>query len=257
MRRLTEIAPGLLLATSECFVTSSVVVAGNDGGCLVIDPAVTIDDLAGLVADLDELGLRPVAGFATHPHWDHILWTQGLGDVPRYASAEAVRVAERERSGLIEGVQQSAPGHDLGLFGRLVPVEAAGQTSALAWNGPPARVVTHAGHAPGHSAVFLPDSGTLVAGDMCSDIEIPLLDTDQADPVGDYRAGLRLLADLPVRLVIPGHGHTGDAGEFRRRVAADLAYLDDLERGPDTGDPRLAVAWLQAEHSRQAAHLHP
>jgi hydroxyacylglutathione hydrolase len=245
------------MATAECFVTNSVVVAGSHAGCLVIDPAVTVNDLSGIVADLDDLGVRPVAGFATHPHWDHILWTEGLGDVPRYASAEAVRVAERERSGLIEGVQSSAPGHDLGLFGKLVLVEAAGESSALSWNGPPAQVVTHAGHAPGHSAVFLPDSGILVAGDMCSDIEIPLLDLDQHDPVGDYRAGLRLLADLPVRLIVPGHGHIGDAREFRRRVAADLAYLNDLDRGPDTDDPRLAEAWLQAEHARQARYLHP
>lgn len=256
MRRLREIAPGILLATSECFVTSSVVVAGSHGGCLVIDPAVTVDDLSGIVADLDELGVRPVAGFATHPHWDHILWTEGLGNVPRYASPETVMVAERERSGLIEGVQSSAPGHDLGLFGKLVPVEAAGETSALAWNGPPARVVTHAAHAPGHSAVFLPDSGILVAGDMCSDIEIPLLDLDQPDPVGDYRAGLRLLADLPVRLVVPGHGHVGDGSEFRRRVAADLSYLDDLDGGSDSDDPRLAEDWLRAEHARHASHLH-
>ena len=39
----------------------------------------------------------------------------------------------------------------------------------------------HDGHAPGHGAVFLPESGVLIAGDMCSDVEIPLLDTDAAD----------------------------------------------------------------------------
>ena len=116
-------------------------------------------------------------------------------------------------------------------------------------------MVTHQGHAPGHSAVFLPDSGTLVAGDMCSDTEIPLLDLDQADPVGDYLAGLNRLAALPVVRVIPGHGTAGDAAEFLRRVEADIAYLVSLQRGDEPHDPRLEADWLISEHRRQVAHV--
>ena len=74
----------------------------GEGGCLVIDPAVTVDEVAGLAADLRGLSLRPVAGFATHPHWDHVLWSSELGDVPRYASPLTAATAERERAGLIE-----------------------------------------------------------------------------------------------------------------------------------------------------------
>jgi glyoxylase-like metal-dependent hydrolase (beta-lactamase superfamily II) len=89
---------------------------------------------------------------------------------------------------------------------------------------------------------------------MCSDVEIPLLDLDSADPFLDYREGLRLLADVPgVRVVVPGHGHVGDGAEFRRRIAADLAYLDALQGGGDISDPRLTEDWLRAEHARQRA----
>jgi hydroxyacylglutathione hydrolase len=97
----------------------------------------------------------------------------------------------------------------------------------------------------------------LVAGDMYSDLEIPLLDLDPADPLGDYRSGLDRLAALPVRLVVPGHGRPGDAAEFRRRVAADLRYLAGIERGEDTGDPRLAEAedWLRQEHDKQLQYV--
>lgn len=213
----------------------------------------TVADLEGLVADLAELGLRPTAGFATHPHWDHVLWHSGLGAVPRYASQRAATVAVRERSGLIEGAEDSAPGHDLDLFGRLDPLEPG--CEAVPWDGPDARLVTHDGHAPGHSAIFLPDSGTLMAGDMCSDIEIPLLDRDQDDQVGDYRAGLARLADLPVRLLVPGHGSATDAAGFRRRVDADLKYLDDLERGAGSRDPRLTGDWIISEHRAQLTRL--
>src|SRR5262249_15313333 len=163
-------------------------------------------------------------------------------------SAAAVATAERERAGLIEGVEQAAPAHDLEVFARLVPLAAG--ADVLAWGGPTARIVEHRAHAPGHAAVFFPASGTLVAGDQCSDIEIPLIDLDQADPVGDYLAALDLFRELPVERVIPGHGHIGDAAEFRRRIDADVRYLENLRAGRDCDDPRLATDWLAAEHAR-------
>lgn len=252
MNRLTEISTGVYVATADLYVTNSTVVSDGDGGCLLIDPAVTVADLAGLAADLRGLALRPRAGFATHPHWDHVLWSSELGDVPRFASPLAAAVAARERAGLIEGMQTSAPGHDLDLFGRLAALD---QPDAIAWDGPRAVVVTHQAHAPGHCAVFFPDGRTLVAGDMCSDIEIPLLDLDQADPIGDYLAGVNRLAELPVERVIPGHGAVGDGAEFSRRIELDRAYLDDLRRGRDLRDPRPIAGWLITEHEKQAAWL--
>jgi glyoxylase-like metal-dependent hydrolase (beta-lactamase superfamily II) len=231
-----------------------VVAGGTGGGSLLIDPAVTVPELAAIAAQLAAARLLPQAGFATHPHWDHVLWCSGLGDVPRYAAQRAAAVAAAERDGLVSGMQAAAPGHDLALFGRLTAL--APDAEAISWDGPQARVITHDGHAPGHSAVFLPGTGTLVAGDMLSDIEIPLLDLAGHDPLGDYRAGLGLLAALPgVRHIVPGHGSVGDAAEFRRRVAADVAYLDGLARGEDTGDSRLALEWLRREHEQHVAHV--
>src|SRR5260370_41459532 len=105
-----------------------------------MEPAVTVAELAGLEFDLRILQLHPRAGFATHPHWDHVLWSAELGEVPRFASPLTVAAAVRERARLIEGVQRSAPGHDLDLFGRLNPLD---RPDAIAWNGPRALVVTH------------------------------------------------------------------------------------------------------------------
>jgi glyoxylase-like metal-dependent hydrolase (beta-lactamase superfamily II) len=125
----------------------------------------------------------------------------------------------------------------------------------IPWDGPQARVLSHDAHAAGHAAIFLPACGVLAAGDMLSDVEIPLLDLGSPDPFGTYRAGLGSLARLPgVRLVVPGHGHVGDGAAFASRVAADFGYLDALEAGRDVADPRLLPAdagWLRAEHARQ------
>jgi glyoxylase-like metal-dependent hydrolase (beta-lactamase superfamily II) len=166
----TEIAPGVLVATGVLYTTTTTVVAGPDGSCLVIDPAVTPAEIAGLAAVLSARGLRPVAGWSTHPHWDHVLWHASLGDVPRYAAPAAATAAGAQHSRLAAQAQEDAPGHDLSLLGKLTPLPAA----AIPWAGPAAEVIVHDGHAPGHGAVFLPDSGVLVAGGMCSDIEMPL-----------------------------------------------------------------------------------
>jgi glyoxylase-like metal-dependent hydrolase (beta-lactamase superfamily II) len=250
MRRFREVAPGVLVATADAYTTTSTVVVDDDGGCLVIDPAVSVADLAALAADLAGAGLRPRAGFATHPHWDHVLWSRDLGDVPRYAAPGAVAAAGSWREEMIARVQEEAPGHDLGLFGRLTPLPAG--AGHVPWDGPAAQVIVHNGHAPGHGAVFLPDAGVLVAGDMLSDIEIPLLDTDASDPLGDYRAGLGLLGAVPgVRWLVPGHGHVGDAAEFGRRLDADARYLDLLAAGEPFDDPRCTQPWLRDRHRQQ------
>jgi glyoxylase-like metal-dependent hydrolase (beta-lactamase superfamily II) len=253
---LTEIAPGVLVATSSYALTTTTVIVGaaGSGGCLVVDPAVTVADLAALAAALVALGLRPAVAWSTHPHWDHVLWSRELGDAPRYAAPAAVSIAESERDGIIDGAEKAAPGHDLSLIGRLRPLDAP----VISWDGPPAQLIVHDGHAPGHGAVSLPDSGVLLAGDMCSDVEIPLLDTVAADPLGDYRTGMERLAAVPgVRQVVPGHGHIGDAAEFRRRLALDAAYLDAITSGKPSDDPRLedCAEWMRVTHDEQVRYF--
>jgi glyoxylase-like metal-dependent hydrolase (beta-lactamase superfamily II) len=243
---LTEIASGVFVTTSEFCLTTSTVVAAADGSCLLVDPGVTVAEITGLAQALSARGLRPVVAWSTHPHWDHVLWHTSLGDdVPRYAAPAAARIAETERAGLIKGVQATAPGYDLALFGQLTPLTA----DAMPWDGPAAELIVHNAHAPGHGALYLPVTGVLIAGDMCSDVEIPLLDTAEGDPLGDYRTGLSRLSAVPdVRHVVPGHGHVGDGYEFRRRVAVDTAYLDELERGKLFEDPRITPGWMRAAH---------
>ena len=255
VRSLTEVAPGVLVATSSYAMTTSTVVVGSSGGCLVIDPAVTTADLAGLAAELAARGLRPAVGWSTHPHWDHVLWSRELGDAPRYAAPAAITSAEAERDSILDGAWQAVPDLDPELVGRMRLLDA----SAIPWDGPEARLIVHDGHAPGHGAVFLPESGVLIAGDMCSDVEIPLLDTDAADPLGDYRTGMQRLASAPgVRRVVPGHGHIGDAAELRRRLALDAAYLDAVSAGRPYDDPRLtpdSPEWMRAMHEEQVRYF--
>jgi glyoxylase-like metal-dependent hydrolase (beta-lactamase superfamily II) len=249
---VSEVAPGVFVATALAYTTTTTIVAGPDGGCLLIDPAVSVAEVAALAGWLTARGLRPVAGWSTHPHWDHLLWSAALGDAPRYATPRAVATAARERAALASELAAAAPGHDGDLFATAAPLRG----NEIPWPGPRAVIITHDAHAPGHGAIYLPGTGVLIAGDMCSDIEIPLPDMTAADPFGDYRRGLGTLAAVPgVRVIVPGHGHVGDRAEYRRRVAADFGYLDDVESGRNAADSRLAAPteaadWLRAEYRR-------
>jgi glyoxylase-like metal-dependent hydrolase (beta-lactamase superfamily II) len=70
---LTQVADGVLVHRSELLANNAVVVRGR-AGVLVVDPGLTADEMACLATDLHELGQPVVAGFATHPDWDHVLW---------------------------------------------------------------------------------------------------------------------------------------------------------------------------------------
>jgi len=256
-RPLTEVAPGVWTATAEIWTSLTTVVVADDGSCLVVDPGITVADLAGLARALDERGWSVAAGFATHAHWDHVLWSPALGPVPRWATATGAAHALAVRAHNLTESGEAAPGRDGDLLGRLTPLpDGAGE---VPWDGPRAVVVPHEAHCPGHAGLVLTAARVLLAGDTLSDLEMPLLDVAAADPVADYRAALDALEAAArahdVGLVVPGHGHVGDAAELRRRLAADRAYLDDLEAGRPSTDPRLATVWLAEEHAKHVARL--
>jgi glyoxylase-like metal-dependent hydrolase (beta-lactamase superfamily II) len=70
---LRQVAEGVFVHESGFMQTDTVVVLGR-AGALLIDPGVTGTEIACLADDLAELGQPVVAGFSTHPHWDHLLW---------------------------------------------------------------------------------------------------------------------------------------------------------------------------------------
>ena len=176
--------------------------------------------------DLDRLDIPVVARFSTHPHWDHLLWHSRFGDVPRYATPAGAQAASEARERAQGMAAESASGIPLELIGLVTPLPADG--------GPvPGELVEHQAHAIGHAAVLLADRGVLLAGDMLSDVLIPLLDPRRPDQVGAYETALDLLGEAAghVDVLVPGHGAVAEGPEVAARLAADHAYIDALQRG--------------------------
>jgi len=259
---LKQVAEGVLVHESEFCQSNAVVVRGR-GGVLLIDAGVLGDELACLANDLSDSGQTVVVGFSTHPHWDHLLWHPGLGAAPRYGTA---RCADTVRDRLANGI-------DARRFGipDEVPLDLLGQITGLPadagripWDGPEVRIIEHQAHAPGHAALLIAERGVLVAGDMLSDVLIPMLDrVGTADPIEDYLAALRLLdavaADVDV--VVPGHGSVGGADQARARIEQDRAYVLALRDGDDPVDPRVGPSakpgweWVAGVQERQLQRL--
>ena len=264
---LTQVAEGVLVHRSELLQNNAVVVQGR-AGVLLVDPGITGDEMACLANDLRELGQRVVAGFATHPDWDHVLWHAELGEAPRYGTARSAasmrdllsnadwkaRVAEM----LPPEIADETP---LDLFGLITGLPAG--AAQIPWDGPDVRIIEHPAHAQGHAALLIEERGVLVAGDMLSDILMPFPDLDAANPIEDYLTGLRLLEDVAddVDVLIPGHGSVGGAGQVRARIELDRAYVHALRDGRPSDDPRIGPSatfgkdWLPGVYEWQRQQL--
>jgi glyoxylase-like metal-dependent hydrolase (beta-lactamase superfamily II) len=248
---LNEVADGVWVRQSEWVWTNSIVVRGDDG-LIVVDPGIEGAELDELADDLERLGRPVVAGFSTHPHWDHLLWHGRFGDVPRYATAANARLAGEAREQAQAAAAEEASG---------VPLELVALVTALpAGGGPvPGEIIEHQAHAVGHAAILLADRGVLLAGDMLSDELIPLFDRRQTDQLGAYETALDRLGDAVgrVEVVVPGHGAVARGPEVAARLAADRAYIDALRRDEEPVDARLRAPdaeWLVGIHQSNVQH---
>ncbi|GAB4085621.1 hypothetical protein GCM10028784_22510 [Myceligenerans cantabricum] len=225
---------------------------------LLVDPSWDPDELEAIADDAGSLGVRVAAGLATHAHHDHLLWHPRYGaDVPRWASpgtaaAVAARGPELSRA-LADDADRPYPDAVLALFGQVTGLPDGGYPHRSSIPDPAGvlprhEVVIHDAHAPGHSALWLPEAGVLVAGDMLSDVEIPL--PFDPDDVGAYVAGLDRLAPYvrAASVLVPGHGTPSCAPA--ERLDADRRYLDAVLAGRDPDDPRLRNPGMAAEHAR-------
>jgi glyoxylase-like metal-dependent hydrolase (beta-lactamase superfamily II) len=263
---LEQVAEGVLIHQNELIQNNAVVVQGR-AGVLLIDAGITGGEMVCLADDIRQLGQPVVAGFSTHPDWDHVLWHAQLGEAPRYGTARCAAFMRDLRSdagwkarvagGLPSEIAEEIP---LDLFGLITGLPA--ETAQIPWDGPHVRIIEHQGHAPGHAALLIEERGVLVAGDMLSDVLVPMLDDPNGtnDPIEDYLAALRLFEGVAdnVDVLVPGHGSVGGADQVHARIELDRAYVLALRDGHDPSDPRIGPSakpgweWVSDIHNGQA-----
>ena len=230
----TDLGDGIRVRQSEAFQMNSVLLLDPEH-TVVVDPGVLPAELDDLARVVDDTAPAAVTLFFTHAHWDHVLgrpWWPGARTLAHDRFAAEVRAQRdailREAVGL---TLRHGDRWDRG-FTPFTPDVAVSGLKFLPLD--PWRLVLR--DAPGHSAsqltCHLADLGLLIAADMLSDIEPPILD----GPCAPYRKTLEALLVLAehgaIETLIPGHGSVAEGREaLLGRFRTDIDYLDALEQG--------------------------
>jgi glyoxylase-like metal-dependent hydrolase (beta-lactamase superfamily II) len=243
-----EIAPGVMVTTAVKYTTNTTVVL-RGRRAVIVDPAWTETDLNAIAGWLAASSTHVTAGLSTHGHFDHVLWHPEFGDAPRWGSPKAVAMANDDRVLILESLEGDIPTtwpHPVdglrALHSTHVPDPFAdGDMEEI-------QFVVHDGHAPGHTAMWFPDRGVLLAGDMLSDIELPF--PFFPDDLPAYLAGLDALAPVVTKaaVLVPGHGHV--TTHPMERLDADRRYLDDVITRGHSDDPRRALEGMEPAHRK-------
>lgn len=247
-RPALEIARDVFVMTSSKYDTTSTIVRRR-ASVLLVDPAWTTAELDDIVLWLGDQDCKVTAGFCTHAHHDHMLWHPAFGDAPRWASPKTAEFAVTWRAELDEMLDDYPPEWPNPLDG-LQALEGARIPAPFGVDDAEENIelVVHDGHAPGHTAMLLADRGVLLAGDMLSDIELPLPFSPDDLPV--YLDALDRLAPVVGRagVLVPGHGHPTDRP--MDRLDADRRYLDEVISGRDPDDPRRGLKGMGEAHDK-------
>jgi cyclase len=176
-------------------VNSAVVLGEN--GTVVIDTQVTLEDGRAVKRLAEESSNRPiVAVVITHEHFDHIAGNQYFSC--NIISTQAARAdIVRSREGLnqrVQGLNATPPN--------------IGYTEGCELSlGDLTLVMKHeGGHCKGESSIFVPETSTLVTGDLVFNGRIPFVG---GGDIPQWISALTRLYALDPELVIPGHGEMG------------------------------------------------
>lgn len=224
--RLEQVAPGVYAAVA---VPGSG--AGANAGFVIGDESVAVIDTffsasaaEALMKEIRKVTPLPVRYVVnTHHHVDHV-----AGNAV-FRNEGAVLIGERNMRGWVRS-------ENLRLFGTAISPERRAQIEALVepelgYTGElvldlgrrPLVVRSLPGHTGADSVVRVPDAAVLFAGDLVWRRSVPnLIDAT----VADWIETLEQLADpaAPGKIVVPGHGSVGTAGD----VADFRGYLTAL-----------------------------
>jgi glyoxylase-like metal-dependent hydrolase (beta-lactamase superfamily II) len=203
--------------------TSLLVLA--DGESLVVDPAISSDEVAGIGRRALELDAPVRHVLITHGDWDHVC---GIAAFPDATAVMGEETAERVTSGAAEQrITAAAAEYNVVVPG--APRVDRKFTRGCAVARGPFLLETFplTGHTADGTGYRIREQGLLIVGDHLSPVEFPFA----SSPVA-YRTTLsgliEMLREDPPETVIPGHGAPLGAEDALRIAEADLAYLRSL-----------------------------
>lgn len=228
MEDIRPLTPGLWIGQSQFFYTNAGIFASGDVACLV-DPCMMPAEMGRIRAFLKEHNLAAQMLVLTHFHWDHILGPESF--------PEAQVIAHRQLPEVLAGTAGESTLAEIKRWEAHCQIERAcpfeiPQVDRLV--DPPEQLVLGDRvfdliHTPGHSpdqlSLYEPQTATLWAADILSDVEIPFI----SDSLSAFEDTLARLAQLEIQVLVPGHGFPShDPAAIRQRIETDRDYLATL-----------------------------
>ncbi|MGC9467445.1 MAG: MBL fold metallo-hydrolase [Anaerolineae bacterium] len=224
---LRQLSRGCWVSHSRVFATNSAVFV-NEGVAYLLDPGITPDELSSIAAFVVAQGAEVSGIVLSHAHWDHLLGASRFPDVPVIATEVYRKVVDRHARDLCRQVARWSAAEGLTAYDDFVPPEpdvAFSKRLTLRFGALELTIMAAPGHAPDQCVVYEPDAALLWAGDMLSDLEVPMV----MDTFAAYLRTLRRLCALRIEILIPGHGTpTLDREEIYGRFGRDEAYLEEV-----------------------------
>jgi len=228
----TDLEGGIRVRQSRAFWMNSVLLLDPEH-TVIVDPGVLPSEIDDLAAAVSAEAPEEITLFLTHGHWDHVLGKPWWPRAKILAHDRVAAEVANEREKIEREAEAIAVKHGETWTRGFAPFRPDLPVSGLRFQPlGPWRLVFR--DAPGHSnsqlTCHVTDLKLLIAADMLSDIEPPILD----GPIPPYRETLETLVPLAehgaIETLIPGHGavaHGRDA--VLARLHGDLAYLLALE----------------------------
>lgn len=250
----TVVAENVHVRQSRAFWMNSTVLLDSEHTILV-DPGVLPSELDEIAKLVNQAEPEKVSLLFTHGHWDHVLgapwWPKARVLAHDRCAAAIARDVEKIRTESAKIAKEHGEAWRAPFSPPRIDDASSGQRFLKL---DPWKIVLRDayGHSDSQLSVHVPELGLLVAADMLSDIEIPILNTSPAV----YRATLETLRPLAeggaIETLVPGHGSIAFGPEaVVERVRRDLAYLAALER--EAGSARRSGLDSEATQQRLAA----
>jgi glyoxylase-like metal-dependent hydrolase (beta-lactamase superfamily II) len=244
-----DLGEGIHVRQSRAYRMNSVVLLDSEH-TVVVDPGVLPSEIEEIARLARQAEPEQVSLLLTHGHWDHVLgrpWWPKASVIAHDACAAEMKArverirSESEKLATEHGEKWPRPFEPFG-----IDQAVSGQRFMKL---DPWRLVLRDafGHSDSQLSTHLPDLGVLIAADMLSDIEIPILNR----PPEVYRRTLETLLTLAeggaFEILIPGHGSLAYGRDaVLGRLRTDLGYLAALERGvTDARDSGLSLERAQ------------
>ena len=212
----------------------------KDAAAIVYDTHLSLSHARSIRQTLEARGIRDIRVVLSHWHLDHVAGNGAFADCEIIACAETQRLLVEKKTAIEAGTLDGPP--DISPL--VMPTTVFTDGLILDCGGLPVELRPADVHSRDGVTMYLPHSGTLLAGDTLEDT---VTYVDEPDRLTQHLDGLAGMAAWQFERILPNHGsqeRIAKSGYGRGLIDATRVYVERLLRVPE--DEHLVTLDLRA-----------